>query len=100
MGEFRFTLAAGKGAGIQAHAGHVAGQDAVLVVGGTLVPDTVRLPAQLGGRWVRRQSSRAMLCPVCQGAQEHTAHVLAMPEGVAPVAVMECPVGGFLWVTY
>ncbi len=57
-----------------------------------LVPDTVRLPQQLGGFHTRVVGSSKINCP-CEG--DHVVLDLELEEDNLHVA--ECPIRGFLW---
>ena len=63
-----------------------------LIVGGDLVPDTVRLPPDLGGFHVRVKAGSYIDCP-CQGG--HT--VINLETDHDRIQVAECPSRGFLW---
>lgn len=63
-----------------------------LVTNNDLVPDTVRLPQQLGGFHTQVVGSSKINCP-CEG--DHIVLDLVLRHDNLHVA--ECPVRGFLW---
>ena len=65
----------------------------VAVEGDPVIPDTVTLPHDLGGRTEPVTDSFTLPCPVCKGEQAHRCLHLVLET----LSVAECPKHGFLW---
>ena len=67
--------------------------DPLMLLFGDVVPDTVRLPDELGGHTVRVTGAHAVPCP-SPSCPDHQVRHLTLSNGLG---VAECATAGFLW---
>ena len=71
---------------------HESTEDETMVLIGAVIPDWVRLPAELGGARVRVLGAFEAPCPLC--GDDHSVRHLRVEGGLG---VAECHEHGFVW---